>query len=75
MTITKSYGKLTVNKLNQTTPSAIVHTSIIGPWKVHFRLSKTKQPRPKKNIINVDRVTAWLKFVVVKRCTSSHVTE
>ena len=77
MTASKSYGKLLVITLNHIAPWATVHTDMVGPWKVQFRLSKTEQILTKevKALTIVDRATAWPEFAAAKRFTSAYVTE
>ena len=77
MTASKSYGKLLVITLNHIAPWATVHTDMVGPWKVQFRLSKTEQILTKevKALTIVDRATAWPEFVAAKRFNSAYVTE
>ena len=77
ITVSKSYGKLTVTTFNHIFPWATVHTDMVGPWKVHFRLSKTEQILTKevKALTIVDWATAWPEFVAAKRFTFAYVTE
>ena len=77
MTASKSYGKLPVTTLNHISPWATVHTDMVRPWKVQFRLSKTEQILTKeiKELIIVDRATACPEFEAAKRFTSACITE
>ena len=77
MTASKSYGKLPVTTLNHISPWATVHTDMVGPWKVQFRLFKTEQILTKevKTLAIVDRATAWPEFVAATRFTSAYDTE
>ena len=77
MTASKSYGKLPVTTLNHIIYWATVHTGMVGPWKVQFRLSKTEQIFTKVvNVLTiVDRATTWPEFIVTKRFTSAYITK